>query len=306
MEMILLLACGAFAKDMLLFLLQVVAATICTTYEVRDAHGCRQLDQFMSKGMCAARRPGSNLAADGFQCRRVGAMLAFGYKATERTAQGPSVVYKIAVLGKCGAISQIITGSADDMVVRFVECPHAFRTETTEARISLKWLDPAYNTKQIKLAAMIADQYTASGYHASALITGPPGTGKSCVADLVATRLKQPGCEPVIVKGYNFGMQGCTLSDIIWTPTESNPVILLVDEYDASVLRAESGSEAGEASSLAKNRSTLLSALDRLSRTSYLILIATTNQEPAWFAGPHQAYARAGRFDQIAILDKSD
>jgi SpoVK/Ycf46/Vps4 family AAA+-type ATPase len=134
------------------------------------------------------------------------------------------------------------------------------------------------------------------------LICGPMGTGKSTIGELLAVELKNVLKLPTeVVKNMDLTLKGLLLEDVFATPTLGSPVVLMLDEFDTTIEHAESEkSGKGEGTSLAETPTSLLSLLDRLNRTPYLVVIATSNRTVAEMTAStsiYGRYTRAGRID---------
>ncbi len=134
------------------------------------------------------------------------------------------------------------------------------------------------------------------------LVCGPTGTGKSTLGELLAVSLKEGlSIQTEVVKNMDLTLKGLLLEDVFATPTLGSPVVLMLDEFDATIEHAEStnsDTEKGEGTSLAATPTSLLSLLDRLNRTPYLIVIATSNRTvEEMTTGVYGRYTREGRID---------
>ncbi|MBX9636380.1 MAG: AAA family ATPase [Nitrosomonas sp.] len=132
---------------------------------------------------------------------------------------------------------------------------------------------------------------------ASLIVSGPTGIGKTSVASFLAVALKerQWSADPVVVF-FDPTAKGFDLFPQI-TPKKETVCILVIDEYDCVIKYAEEGKEcesASDGNSMAKSATTWLSTLDRLAKTRFIILLATTNEK---LDNLNSRYIRDGRFD---------
>jgi hypothetical protein len=128
------------------------------------------------------------------------------------------------------------------------------------------------------------------------------GTGKSTLGELLSVSLMDVlKIQTEVVKNIDLTSKGLLLEDVFATPTMCSPVVLVLDEFDSTIEHAESinsGTEKGEGTSLAATPTSLLALLDRLNRTPYLLVIATSNRTvQEMTAGIYGRYTREGRID---------
>lgn len=110
------------------------------------------------------------------------------------------------------------------------------------------------------------------------LFYGPPGTGKTLTAHYIATILGLPLC---IVQLSNVvsSLMGDTASNLakIFTFINSNPCVLLIDEFDTFAKSRNDSNDVGE---LQRIVNTLLQNLDSFNTTDSVV-IAATNYDKA-------------------------
>lgn len=129
----------------------------------------------------------------------------------------------------------------------------------------------------------------------SIIISGESGTGKTSIGSILSTELKNLD-SPIKSRVYFMDptSKGFDLFRAI-IPAIDDIVILMLDEYDAIVNHAEHELDGdGEGSSMAKSRSSWLCVMDRLAKTRFVIVIATTNVS---LDSIDERYIRDGRFD---------
>jgi hypothetical protein len=143
-----------------------------------------------------------------------------------------------------------------------------------------------------------------SDYHKSnsarIIISGPPGCGKTTIGSLIANCIKSGYNEPVLVSNMNFQIRDLDLSNAFNKPTVSEPIILMLNEFDGAIKYAErqDNKTSGSVNCLADSPGVLLNVIDQLSTTPYLIVIATTNLPITEItSGIYGRYTRPGRFD---------
>ncbi len=133
------------------------------------------------------------------------------------------------------------------------------------------------------------------------LICGKPGVGKTTLGRIIASEMRRIlKTDATLIQGVDFRSKGIGLDDLIYNLSDSHPSILVVDEFDEAIEHAESKETLRtESRAIADTASGLLSTLDRISETTNLIVIATTNKPLDVFLDPNGCYARYirdGRF----------
>jgi hypothetical protein len=124
-----------------------------------------------------------------------------------------------------------------------------------------------------------------------ALITGPPGTSKSDVGRVLATRY--PGS--TLVLRYSPVVIGTNYASIIQRRAEHlKPIIIMIEEFDTVLESIHSGSKATlirDELADATGKSELVELLDSLSRCNNVFVIFTSNKPLAWFQDELYQYA---------------
>jgi DNA polymerase III delta prime subunit len=135
----------------------------------------------------------------------------------------------------------------------------------------------------------------------STIISGPPGCGKTTLGVLVARMIKSVGVEPELVGNMDFQIPDMDLSSAYGHPSAVRPTILMLNEFDGAIKYAERSREGQNGASkncLADTPSSLLNAIDFMSKTRYLIIIATSNLKiKELTSGIYERYFRQGRFN---------
>lgn len=107
------------------------------------------------------------------------------------------------------------------------------------------------------------------------LLSGPPGVGKTLAATYLAEKLNLPLVTLNLAAAVNslLGKTGSNLTKVL-AHAQSQPCVLLLDEFDAFAKRRDDGQDIGE---LKRVVNVLLQAIDEWPATS--LLVAATNHE---------------------------
>ena len=107
------------------------------------------------------------------------------------------------------------------------------------------------------------------------LLSGPPGVGKTLAATFLAEQLHLPLVTLNLAAAVNslLGKTGNNLTKVL-AHAQSQPCVLLLDEFDAFAKRRDDGQDIGE---LKRVVNVLLQAIDEWPATS--LLVAATNHE---------------------------
>ena len=107
------------------------------------------------------------------------------------------------------------------------------------------------------------------------LLSGPPGVGKTLAATFLANQLDLPLVTLNLAAAVNslLGKTGNNLAKVL-AHAQSQPCVLLLDEFDAFAKRRDDGQDIGE---LKRVVNVLLQAIDEWPATS--LLVAATNHE---------------------------
>ena len=109
-----------------------------------------------------------------------------------------------------------------------------------------------------------------------------PTQGKTEMGYFIAKAIKEElKRDPVLVRNVDLTAKGAVFDDFTDIRIAHTPSVLVVNEYDVAVRTAdglvERKGDKGETSSLADNKASLTNLLDRMERTRFLVLLATTN-----------------------------
>ena len=156
--------------------------------------------------------------------------------------------------------------------------PYAWRP--TRRTKYLDTLDASLWTHdQLAVTRMIVKQFINTS-RASVLVAGEPNTGKSTLADTIATYLlTEHGITATIIHGMSPS-RPIGLGFIRKKPTRQNPHIYLINEVDTAVDKALSDKDdKKEERTYADNKSSLNDYMDRCSKDDDVIRIYTTNEQ---------------------------
>lgn len=167
------------------------------------------------------------------------------------------------------------------------------------------------NQWQSKIVDLIISDYNKN-QRGSWIVCGPPGCGKTTLGLIVAKRLIGPGVCPTLVTGVDFETPGLSIKSAYYKPIPTEPVILMLNEFDCSIRHAErapsqDSTGARETICIAHTPTIMLNTLDYIMSTPHLIVIATTNMKQSdLVTGIYQRYTRAGRFDNHYQVSSND
>ena len=138
----------------------------------------------------------------------------------------------------------------------------------------------------------------------SVLITGKTGIGKSKIAFVLASQINGSVCEDfeLISPGY------CLESLInITQPKKTNPLILLLDEYDIPIknIISETVTPHKIYKPPIENKNSCNKFLDNLALYDNVITIFTSNKNLKWFKDKEPSFVRPGRINIHIDLDKT-
>ena len=131
---------------------------------------------------------------------------------------------------------------------------------------------------QRSITKMVVKQFLNNS-RASVLVAGEPNTGKSTLADTIATYLlTEHGITATIIHGMSPS-RPIGLGFIRKKPTRQNPHIYLINEVDTAVNKALSDKEnKKEETTYADNKTSLNDYMDRCAKDNDVIRIFTTNE----------------------------
>jgi hypothetical protein len=294
---------SAFVKLLIALLFKVV--------HISEQAQISSLDRLLAEtGWCSSRSLGpGKLPADGFHLLFLrGPTLAIRSR-TAHPRGSDTLEYTLYNLGgRCAmAISEKLSGNPRDVVLRYVYAPCAWRTSSVTMRAAPPTMCHAWQTHAIRT---LLGAYGARS-RATVLVCGSMGTGKSTLGELLAVSLTEVlHLQTEVVKNLDLASRGLLLEDVFATPTLGSPVILMLDEFDSTIdhaERTERGDEKSEGTSLAATPTSLLALLDRLNRTPYLIVIATSNRTvEEMTTGMYGRYTREGRIDAHVRAEGTD
>jgi len=287
-------------------LLLLVVHLATNVYRISEQMQVSSLDRHLAvHGFCSARVFGhGRLPSDGAHLLfipgslglPVGLLVAVRSTTVSGRMEHARHAYTVYELGR--GMSTLSTHISDDpraVNIKYIYAPAPWRTACVTQSIpppgpAMVW--------QAKAVAKLASVY-AKNNRATLLVCGKPGIGKSTLGELLAVALKASGAQPEVVKNLDLTLRGVVLEDVYDMPVSTAPVILMLDEFDATIDHAERNEVSkAEATSLAETPAALLGILDRLNRTPHTVVIASTNRTLGEMkAGKYARYIRAGRFD---------
>lgn len=277
-----------------------IVRLLLVTIVIKSDKMIREIDQFLvetSRGsdICqdSTKKP-----LDSFHIRFVARGLLIASRSTAENYHGTAESY--IVWGTAGAVDKL--------------CLRQQATETYKLKISNfestgPWQSSFITSDEEPHLSMplpgqeaCVDAIMFESRNKSILLTGEPGVGKTNVALFLAMRL----CAHIVF-GYDLTAPGVSL-DNLWrlSPSEDQPVILVLDEIDGAFACANTGRTAKEHRCLAQNKTALNTLFDRFEKTKHLIILATSNKSFADLQKNYPAYIRPGRFDLCFTLTRDE
>jgi hypothetical protein len=137
-----------------------------------------------------------------------------------------------------------------------------------------------------------------------AFLHGPPGTGKSILGVMLASKLNGSYCNTL--RPWQPGDSlGSIYSEI--EPTVSKPLVIAFDEVDTALIAIHKGIPDHKAMPISvQNKTGWNRMLDEMNRGLYphIIVLMTSNSGPALIDSLDSSYIRQGRVDLIIELTK--
>ena len=182
------------------------------------------------------------------------------------------------------------TGGKDRAAFKEVEWSDVVLSPDTEAdlRNLIRLMDPAYS-EGLKLPMPTG-----------LLLMGPPGTGKTTIAKLIATQTKR-SFYPITAADILGGTTGASvkkLTDLFARAKENNPSIIFIDEMDG-LLPRNTGAQSQHDIQLVEQARSLISELEPQHN---VFLVGTTNH----LGSIDPAILRGGRFSEKLEIGTPD
>lgn len=223
-----------------------------------------------------------------------------GYMILQKESKDDKQSYTIDVVGDyyTKIIDGILNGNADR--VRVVNCSVINEKIYLRSmdKIPLQTMFPCQQT----IVDYVIDAYsTSKTKNITILISGPPGTGKSTVALVIAQMMKKKlSVDPYLIKGFNINCEEMQYHPIInyYSPKYNSPAILLLDEFDIAMRNADTPNNDNNAHAISANKTNLNNFLDSINDEQFLITVATTNMPLDQINNLFSTYCRKGRFDK--------
>jgi hypothetical protein len=279
-------------------LVELVLSLFVTTLVVDEFRSVYILDrEISSNGYCSRRQAGfSRFPAEGVHfIYLLGPVVAIK-SLIQSTSSFSGVQHKYTIYSFRNVSSQYIEKiTAGDPTENFVKWIGKNGNRTSHMRIKAPAVPFAWQQNIMgKIIAAFKEKR-----HVSVLLSGAPGIGKSRLAELLATELRRnSSVEPTIVKNYDPSDSFVSFDSVIGNPIVSEPLIVVLDEYDAIIQAAEAKPlvEMVQQPQLRvhSSRTVMLGVLDLIALVDHVIVIATMN---AAISSVDAAYTRPGRFD---------
>ena len=140
--------------------------------------------------------------------------------------------------------------------------------------------------------------------HTVVFLHGPPGSGKSMIGVMLARRLGAAYCNTL--KPWQ---PGDTLADLYAEaePTAEKPLVLAFDEFDGALMAIHVGIPPHKAVPISiGDKAGWNKFMDEIDRGMYphLLLVLTSNRDPAFIRALDPSYIREGRVDLTFAVQK--
>ena len=231
-----------------------------------------------------------------------------GYMILQKETKDDNKSYVIDIVGDYynNIIATILNGNADR--VRVINC------SVISDHISVRTMDKL-PLQHILLCQEIIANYAIDAYQNSKtknitiLISGQPGSGKSTVSFAIAQMMKKKlSVDPYLIKGFNINCEEIQYHPIMnhYSPKISAPIILLLDEFDIAMGKADAPSDDDNGHAISANKTNLNTFLDAINDEQFLITIVTTNLPIVQINDRFAVYCRKGRFDKHFEIQSKD
>jgi hypothetical protein len=173
-----------------------------------------------------------------------------------------------------------------------------------------------YEIRQNQQCALDAMMQTYNAKkHCVSLLHGPPGTGKSIVAILLAKHLISLGKEVSFVDSFKPWEPNDTFSTLYHhiSPTKHKPLIVVIEEIDTVIAKIHEPADASSSMKkshqhlpiMISNKCDWNSFLDKFDRRRYVhvFLILTANNSAEFFDALDPSYMRSGRVDVKMLIE---
>lgn len=231
-----------------------------------------------------------------------------GYMILHKESKDDVQSYTIDVVGDyfVKVVDDILNGNADRVKVFHysVVSDHIF--VRIMDKIPLQQIFPCQQT----IIDYVVGAYSNSkNKNVTILISGPAGSGKSNVAMGIAQTMKKKlTVDPHLIKGFNVNCDEMQYHPVInnCSPKYSTPVILLLDEFDIAMARANSPADDNNAHAISANKTNLNNFLDSINDEQFLVTVVTTNMPIAEINNKFGVYCRKGRTDKHFEITSRD
>lgn len=231
-----------------------------------------------------------------------------GYMILQKETKEDDKSYVIDIVGDYynTIITDMLNGNADR--VRVINC------SVINDHISVRTMDKPPLQQILPCQQTIVD-YTINFYRDSKnknitiLISGQPGCGKSTVAFAIAQSMKKIlSVDPYLIKGFNINCEEIQYHPVMnhYSPKNSTPIILLLDEFDIAMGKADAPSDDNKGHAISANKTNLNNFLDSINDEQFLITIATTNLTLEQINEQFAVYCRKGRMTKHFEIQSQD
>lgn len=300
-----------FIRDLLRCLINL----FCHCIIINDQNQCNIMDKLLSDyGICTSRIMDSIFSpADGIHFMNYNILKGFliAFKKSDKSI----VTYELYIFGNefRNYICNNVVGNFNDITLVNICVNVSSWRKSVSSLYNCQYTAYEWQNETIKKLIKLYENTKK----ASIALCGKPNTGKSSLSDLISNEFKNTlKISSVIIKGIDLKHRGYVIEDYGYFPNDKRPLIIVLDEFDIFIDYAErntdidqknenlSNTTLDESSNtckcLAQDPSTFLGFLDRINKTPYIVMIATTNKTLAEIndkKSKYYRYFRQGRFD---------
>jgi hypothetical protein len=218
------------------------------------------------------------------------------------TKHGDEIKYSIFVLSSNDNLDKLLgkyTIDSDEILgTKITIYGHKWHKESFSKPLDMHVIS---NPMQNQIISEIMSEFN---HGVVALIHGPAGTGKTAIGEILAHNMVANGINVTIVNGYNPGMQGCFIHEIMNDNTDT-VLVFIFNEFDELIKKVENNTinVNTDYEQEIYDKETISSYFDVISSIPKAVFIVTTNEPISWWNEPKREYiTRDSRFSHKFYL----